>query len=295
MEFETMLKAIETKYKGCRFRSRLEARWAVFFDAIGIEWEYEKEGYKLPSGWYLPDFWLPETKTWVEVKPELPTWRPQKIYLAGKCGYWRENAKTLIKYDTVIGPNIKNLHDTNHGYETEYPDFIFNAATNMIEDCDILLAWINALDCYGTIFEIGYANAIGKKIFIAYDSSLDIPKSNTQFLDTWNHGEPENSDFWFVNESTGLTGTFLTVDSATRWMLSVINNDPPIEIKKLNELSTISMNSTIMVASIGLGCKFMFVNSIHSNICECLNRDKNKIDSAIIKACSARFEYGEQG
>ena len=32
-------KAIETKYKGFRFRSRLEARWAVFFDALGIEWE----------------------------------------------------------------------------------------------------------------------------------------------------------------------------------------------------------------------------------------------------------------
>lgn len=54
------LKAIETRFKGYRFRSRLEARWAVFFDALGIEWEYEKEGYDLGNGiWYLPDFWLP--------------------------------------------------------------------------------------------------------------------------------------------------------------------------------------------------------------------------------------------
>ena len=35
------LKAIETEYKGYRFRSRLEARWAVFFDACGVKWEYE--------------------------------------------------------------------------------------------------------------------------------------------------------------------------------------------------------------------------------------------------------------
>ena len=28
------IKAIETRYKGCRFRSRLEARWAVAEDAI---------------------------------------------------------------------------------------------------------------------------------------------------------------------------------------------------------------------------------------------------------------------
>lgn len=30
------MKAIETRYKGYRFRSRLEARWAVFFDALGL-------------------------------------------------------------------------------------------------------------------------------------------------------------------------------------------------------------------------------------------------------------------
>lgn len=54
-----MLKAIETRYKGHRFRSRLEARWAVFFDALGVTWEYEKDGYDLGSaGYYLPDFWL---------------------------------------------------------------------------------------------------------------------------------------------------------------------------------------------------------------------------------------------
>lgn len=44
-------------YNGYRFRSRLEARWAVFFDALGVKYEYEPEGYKLPNGMcYLPDF-----------------------------------------------------------------------------------------------------------------------------------------------------------------------------------------------------------------------------------------------
>jgi hypothetical protein len=66
----SQIKAIETVYKGYRFRSRLEARWAVFFDALGIEWEYEKEGYDLgDAGWYLPDFWLPQVGMWAEVKP----------------------------------------------------------------------------------------------------------------------------------------------------------------------------------------------------------------------------------
>ena len=53
------MKPIETEYKGYRFRSRLEARWAIFFDACGVDWEYEPEGYDLGDGlYYLPDFLL---------------------------------------------------------------------------------------------------------------------------------------------------------------------------------------------------------------------------------------------
>ena len=72
------MKPIETIYKGYRFRSRLEARWAVFFDALGVRYEYEKEGFDLgKDGLYLPDFWLPDIPThsihdtglWVEIKP----------------------------------------------------------------------------------------------------------------------------------------------------------------------------------------------------------------------------------
>ena len=52
-------KAIETLYDGFRFRSRLEARWAVFFNAAGIKYQYEPEGFVLQDGtWYLPDFFI---------------------------------------------------------------------------------------------------------------------------------------------------------------------------------------------------------------------------------------------
>lgn len=64
------IQSIPTKYNGVNFRSRLEARWAVFFDTLGIQYFYEHEGYQLPSGWYLPDFWLPTFKTWIEIKPK---------------------------------------------------------------------------------------------------------------------------------------------------------------------------------------------------------------------------------
>ena len=62
-----------TRYQGYHFRSRLEARWAVFFDHLGLRWEYEPEGFDLPSGRsYLPDFLVKTCggEWWVEVKPE---------------------------------------------------------------------------------------------------------------------------------------------------------------------------------------------------------------------------------
>jgi len=69
------IKAIQTRYKGHLFRSRLEARWAVVLDALGVEWHYEAEGYDLGKdlGYYLPDFWLPELNTFLEIKAEEET------------------------------------------------------------------------------------------------------------------------------------------------------------------------------------------------------------------------------
>ncbi|ABS14497.1 MULTISPECIES: hypothetical protein [Brucella] len=67
------MNAIQTEYNGYKFRSRTEARWAVFFAGLGIKYEYEKEGFKLNSGPYLPDFWLPKYQMWVEIKADYPS------------------------------------------------------------------------------------------------------------------------------------------------------------------------------------------------------------------------------
>ena len=67
------MKAIETNYQGYRFRSRLEARYAVFLDALGLRWRYEAEGMEFSAGFrYLPDFYLPDWDIYLEVKPDLP-------------------------------------------------------------------------------------------------------------------------------------------------------------------------------------------------------------------------------
>lgn len=70
----TVIAAKPTLYKGTRFRSRLEARWAVFFDAIEREWVYEPTFPELRALSYQPDFLLDggsqaEATSVVEVKP----------------------------------------------------------------------------------------------------------------------------------------------------------------------------------------------------------------------------------
>lgn len=102
---------IETVYKGYRFRSRLEARWAVFFDAAGIQWRYEPEGFERKNGpymegktvRYLPDFYLPETGTWVEVKPNDVALRTDCLKL-----------NNMLDFGSPL-PHVHNSFGTTHG------------------------------------------------------------------------------------------------------------------------------------------------------------------------------------
>jgi hypothetical protein len=64
---------VPTTYRGVTYRSRTEARWAVFFDQLGVGAEYEPESYSIDGSWYLPDFFILEWNLFVEVKGEMPT------------------------------------------------------------------------------------------------------------------------------------------------------------------------------------------------------------------------------
>ncbi|MGF7146319.1 hypothetical protein HNQ56_004786 [Anaerotaenia torta] len=102
----TDLKVIQTYYNGYLFRSRLEARWAVFFDACGVEYEYEPEGYDLGNGMmYLPDFLLhgvdgrSSGDLYVEVKGRMNDNDARKINRFAELGMeseYCEKSKTAI-------------------------------------------------------------------------------------------------------------------------------------------------------------------------------------------------------
>jgi hypothetical protein len=89
----TMREGIPTEYKHYRFRSRLEAMWARFFDLLGWEWKYEPFDY---DG-YIPDFvlLLPRGDVLVEVKPEtdFPGLRQNTVKI--DCCDWKKEALLL--------------------------------------------------------------------------------------------------------------------------------------------------------------------------------------------------------
>ena len=63
-------RVIQTRYRGYKFRSRLEAKWCVLFEALGLEYEYEPEGYRVVGESYLPDFRVLSWDAWIECKPK---------------------------------------------------------------------------------------------------------------------------------------------------------------------------------------------------------------------------------
>lgn len=57
-------------YGSQRYQSKLEAKWAIFFDTLKLSFSYEPKGFRLSSGQlYIPDFWIPAWDRYIEIKP----------------------------------------------------------------------------------------------------------------------------------------------------------------------------------------------------------------------------------
>jgi hypothetical protein len=102
------MRPIQTEYRGFRFRSRLEARWAVFLDALNADWTYEVEGFDLDGIWYLPDFWVRDWDTWIEIKGPTPTDDEEE-----KCDSLARHSgkKVLLLHGDPWSENDKNKYN----------------------------------------------------------------------------------------------------------------------------------------------------------------------------------------
>ena len=59
------------------FHSRWEANYARVLNYLGVKWEYEPKTFDLETQNYTPDFYLPATDEYIEVKNFL--WKYSKI------------------------------------------------------------------------------------------------------------------------------------------------------------------------------------------------------------------------
>lgn len=76
MSMAKQIKALPTVYKGVTYRSRLEARWAIVFDELGLRPMYEPEGFEIGGRNYLPDFAFDTNAVgmaYIEIKPLVPS------------------------------------------------------------------------------------------------------------------------------------------------------------------------------------------------------------------------------
>jgi hypothetical protein len=64
--------------------------------------------------------------------------------------------------------------------------------TQALEESDVVFAWLDALDAYGTLVELGYAKALGKRIIIAHPPQTAIRS------DELSGDLEERNDMWFA-------------------------------------------------------------------------------------------------
>lgn len=149
------IQPIISYYKEQRFRSRTEAKWAVYFDEVGITYEYEPEGYILSDGnTYLPDFYLPkfgdcDGGAIAEVKHVGGDFT-KAITLA----YSTNTELLLLEGNPTLHPII--IYNPTHGNyrETDELDFLgYKKHEQWFPSLEEVLTHYNKLRKYPTIYE----------------------------------------------------------------------------------------------------------------------------------------------
>lgn len=230
----TQIRAIETRYKGYRFRSRLEARWAVVLDSASVRFEYEPEGYELPNGdRYLPDFYLPDFDTIVEIKPLGPDLR-RRLYLAGKIDGddWRNCLVTanapevwtpgiempMIGNQICVGPYLSERGHGEQGHAQSakgHAEGIVDLCLSSIDRADAVFVWWNGSETVGTLVEVGYAKAKGKPIFVASPRGVNVPWFLWDICETFTADSPELA-FWKMWDAPDFVGLIPSLSEPLR-------------------------------------------------------------------------------
>lgn len=143
-------------------------------------------------------------------------------------GTWPEIENAVLGLHTYVGPYLMDLYggghttfsESEHGW-VEYSDDptlkrhhamcrredVVDYCFSAIDRADVVYAWVSSTDVYGTLIELGYAKAKGKKIWLAEPDEL-------LYAD-------EQEDLWFMRSIADCqTGYGHTPRSALEYFLS---------------------------------------------------------------------------
>ncbi len=166
-----MIPAKPTIYKGIQFRSRLEARWAKFFDEFGMSWQYEPYVFQIDLGdncyeQYTPDFLIAGQEFhYVEVRGDQE--RMDREYAD-----WIRKIEAIPQIQNIV--LLGNLPEIDRTCWDQAPAF---HAWTVYDDSSLLPGRVlrYAVECYayfqdaGEICEFGYAGG----------PEFQLPKLNT--------------------------------------------------------------------------------------------------------------------
>lgn len=98
-------------YRGRNGKIRMRSKWKVayaqYLDRTGVEWQYEPKRFYVGKGnWvgecYIPDFWLPKKKLYIEVKGRMSDFNTAKM-AAFRTQYPK------VKLEVLFGHQLKQL------------------------------------------------------------------------------------------------------------------------------------------------------------------------------------------
>lgn len=92
--------------------------------------------------------------------------------------YFRNCSHGCAKDDAshgIISTCVGNYVYKSHGDPSTEQPVIVEQCLHAIKRADIVFAWIERSDCHGTLVELGYALALGKKIWLAFDPKARPP------------------------------------------------------------------------------------------------------------------------
>lgn len=129
----TKARPISVSYKNVNYKSLAEGRWAAFFDNLGIDYEYEPQKFRLPSGIYVPDFKLHLPKAeflgefnryiiWAEVKngSRFDVRIPELVQTTNQMVLLLSGPPSLSSYVLYSGPDYESRNFSAEGDDGKY-------------------------------------------------------------------------------------------------------------------------------------------------------------------------------